>query len=813
MENKGRSEKLGKKNAKTKIIRKENSIILANDVLPEEIVLVPLNDSPVFPGMILPFILSSHLLPTLEFIVKKKEGWVGMVYTHEDLSPEKEMIKSEEVEKYFYSIGSAGKVLKWSQDSQGDIQVLVSVLKRFKRKSIRVVKPYLIAQVKYYEPEENIQDIQIRAYVAALIAKIRELIKLNSMFSEEMKLFISRYGSQNPGHLADLVTTMLTNVSGKEIQDILETFPLRERLPKVLTYVHKEVEVSRVKERINKQVEGKISKQQKEFFLREQLKQIKNELGLEKDEKTEEIAKLKAKISGRRLSEEAKQIAEEELEKLRLYDVRSSEYSVSRNYLGWICSLPWGITTGDHPSLTKAKKILNEDHYGLDQVKERILEFVAIQKLKASISGSILCFVGPPGVGKTSLGKSIARALGRKFYNFSLGGMRDEAEIKGHRRTYIGAMPGKVIQALKSVGASDPVIMLDEVDKIHASYQGDPAASLLEVLDPEQNSQFLDHYLDMRFDLSKILFLATANQEDTIPEPLLDRMETLRLSGYILQEKREIAKNFIIPRQIKEHGLKPSWIQFSGRAVEDIVRFYAREAGVRALEKQIKKILRKTAHRFVRKKPTPVKIDRNIRDYLGTERFKDRSPYDKVEAGIVSGLAWTALGGSVLYIESLVVSKKKGEGKLSLTGQLGKVMEESAQLAYAHVWFLAGKKELDENFFADARIHIHVPEGATPKDGPSAGITIALSLFSLASGKAVSKDLAMTGEMTVTGRVLPVGGIREKLIGAKRAAKKRIILPLDNKKDVDDLPAYLRKGLRISFAKTFEDVTKIAFKR
>ena len=721
MADKGGSKKSKKKNAKAKVIHKENSIILANEALPEEIVLVPLNDSPVFPGMILPFILSANLLPTLEFIVKKKGGWVGMIYTHEDLSPEKEITKPEEIEKYFYSIGSVGKILKWVQSPQGDIQVLVSVLKRFIRKSIRVVKPYPIARVEYHEPEGDIQDIQIKAYAAALIAKIRELIKLNSMFSEEMKLFISRYGSQEPGHLADLVTTMLTNVSGKEIQDILETFPLRERLPKVLTYVHKEVQVSRVKEKINKQVEDKISKQQKEFFLREQLKQIKNELGLEKDDKTEEIAKLKAKISRLKLSEEASQIAEEELEKLTLYDVRSSEYSVSRNYLGWICSLPWGITTSNHPSLTKAKKILNEDHYGLEQVKERILEFIAVQKLKASISGSILCFVGPPGVGKTSLGKSIARALGRKFYNFSLGGMRDEAEIKGHRRTYIGAMPGKVIQALKTVGASDPVIMLDEIDKIHASYQGDPAASLLEVLDPEQNSQFLDHYLDLRFDLSKILFLATANQEDTIPEPLLDRMETLPLSGYILQEKREIAKHFIIPRQLKEHGLKPSWIQFSSRAVEDIIRFYAREAGVRSLEKQIKKILRKAAHRFVRGKPTRVKIDGNIRDYLGTERFKDGSPYDKMEPGIVSGLAWTAMGGSVLYIESLVVSRKKGEGKLSLTGQLGKVMEESAQLAYAHVCFIAGKKKLDENFFADARIHVHVPEGATPKDWPLRG--------------------------------------------------------------------------------------------
>ena len=793
--------------------KKRNQIILASEVIPEELIIMPINDRPVFPGMVVPLVISrAFKKETIDFIQKKKEGYLGVVLIREELPGNDTFENVSHPENYLYRVGCVGKVLKISNINNEEMQILINIIRRFTIKKMLSQNPNLVAKVGHFTSTFNKNDPQIKAYTAALITKVKELIKLNSIFSEEMKLFISRYGTQEPGQLADLITSMLSNISYEDMQQVLETFPLNDRLAKVLNYVHKEVEVNQVKEKINKKIEEKISKQQRAFFLQEQLKYIKQELGLEKDEKSNEIEKIKKKLSELDLSKEAEKITNEELEKLEMYDTRSSEYAVSRNYLSWITALPWGIMTTDNLNLSKAKSILNKDHFGLDEVKSRILEFVAVQKLKSTLSGSILCFVGPPGVGKTSLGKSIAKALGRKFYNFSLGGMRDEAEIKGHRRTYIGAMPGKVIQALKSVESSNPVIMLDEIDKVRSSFQGDPSSSLLEVLDPEQNNQFLDHYLDIRFDLSKILFIATANQIETIPVPLLDRMEVIRISGYILEEKREIAKRFVIPKQIEHHGLNPKHIDFSNKSIEYIIRYYARESGVRSLEHQIKKVLRKVAYKFALTKPQKIKIDNNIQKYLGLEKFKDESPYETIEPGIISGLAWTTLGGSTLYIESIVVSKKENAGNLALTGQLGKVMKESANIAYAYCKSIANRYQIDPSFFRDSQIHLHVPEGATPKDGPSAGITMALSLMSLALNKSVTADLAMTGELTVTGRVLAIGGVREKIIASKRVSKKKIILPADNKKDYNELPKHVQKGVKVQFVKHFPQVLEYALK-
>jgi len=818
---------------------KASEVVLVPDNLPPELVIMPINDRPVFPGMVIPLLLdNSERKKSLNYIMEKKGGVVGVVFMKEvemsgagftedpvpelsdgeisiEIGSHAEMgYDNEYISEHLHQVGCVAKIVRVSTTSDNNhLQVLLNVQKRMIINKILSKEPNLIASVQYIETPYNSDDPHLRAYVAALISKIKDLIKLNSIFSEEMKLFIGRYGTQEPGHLADMVTSMLTSINIQDMQGVLETFDLVERIPKVLHYVHKEVEVSKVKERINRQIENKISDQQRKYFLQEQLKEIKKELGLEKDEKQSEYEKFTKKFAELELTKEAKMVVEEELEKLQLYDVRSSEYGVSRNYLQWISCLPWGITTKDNLNINKVKKILNEDHYGLDEVKDRILEFVAIQKLKKKLSGSIILFVGPPGVGKTSFGRSIARALNREFYNFSLGGMRDEAEIKGHRRTYIGAMPGKIVQALKSVQTSNPVILMDEIDKVGSSYQGDPSSALLEVLDPEQNTRFQDHYLDLRFDLSKIIFICTANTIDTIPSALIDRMEIIRLSGYILEEKIEIAKRFVIPKQLDKHGMDETAVHFKHNTIENIAKYYARESGVRTLEQQITKVLRKVALKKAKRDTgkTYTIEPSDLKEYLGMERFPQELPYAQLVPGVVTGLAWTALGGSSLYIESISVGKNGKEGRLAITGQLGKVMIESANIAYAYVRSILKGDEKASSFLNETHIHLHVPEGATPKDGPSAGITMALSIYSLTMDKSVKKDLAMTGELTVTGRVLPIGGLREKLIAAKRVGMKKVLFPSENRSDYDELPSFVKKGIRVVFVDEFSDVLKSAF--
>jgi ATP-dependent Lon protease len=666
----------------------------------------------------------------------------------------------------------------------------------------------LIARVTYHYSAELSVNPELQAYSMAVISTLKELIQLNPLFSEETKLFLNRSSMDDPGRLADFAAN-LTSAEGQELQQVLETFDVRHRIDRVLVLLKKELEVYRLQSRITKQVEEKISARQREFFLREQLKMIKKELGLEKEGKTTELEKFSERLQGLTLNEEAQKAVEEEMEKLQLIEPSSPEYNVSRNYLDWLTILPWGKFSEDSYNLQRARKVLDRDHYGLKDVKDRILEFIAVGKMKGNISGSILCLVGPPGVGKTSVGKSIADALARKFYRFSLGGMRDEAEIKGHRRTYIGAMPGKFIQAMKRAGTANPVLMLDEIDKIGASFQGDPASALLEVLDPEQNSAFRDHYLDVPFDLSNVMFVATANQLDTIPPALLDRMEIIRLAGYILEEKVEIARRYLIPKALDHHGLKKGQVAIPKDMLVKIIDGYAREAGVRSLENRIKKIMRRSAMEFAEDRTEPIVVgEREITEYLGNPLFNPDEVFEDV-AGVVTGLAWTSMGGATLQIEATAMpSKTKG---FKQTGQLGSVMVESSEIAYSYVMAHLEKYGASVDYFDTHFVHLHVPAGATPKDGPSAGVTMTTALISMITGKPVRRKMAMTGELTLTGRVLPIGGVKEKTIAARRSGIRTLIFPDGNRKDFEELPAYLKKGITAHFVEEYEQVHALAF--
>jgi ATP-dependent Lon protease len=650
---------------------------------------------------------------------------------------------------------------------------------------------------------------EIKAHSLAIIAALKELVQISPLYGEEIKLFLNHSSMSDPGRLADFAAN-LTSGSGEELQEILETFDVFRRINRVLVLLKKELEVARLQTKIAKQIEEKVSAKQREFFLKEQFKALKKELGLEKEGKTSEIEEFRNRLSKLTLTENAQKVVEEELQKFQLLEPASPEYNVTRTYLDWLTVLPWGRFTRDSYNLKRARRVLDRDHYGLDDVKERILEFIAVGKMKGDISGSILCLVGPPGTGKTSVGRSIADALGRTFYRFSLGGMRDEAEIKGHRRTYVGAMPGKFLQAMKTAAAANPVLMLDEIDKIGASFQGDPASALLEVLDPEQNASFRDHYLDVPFDLSNVLFVATANQLDTIPAALLDRMEVIRLSGYIRQEKVEIARRYLVPKALKGHGLTRSQVSIRKPALVEIAEHYAREAGVRQMEKLIKKIMRKASLAFAEgstEKATLGKKD--VETYLGKPLFAPDGIVDNV-AGVVTGLAWTPLGGVTLQVEAAAVrSKTKG---LKQTGQLGEVMVESSEIAYSYLMAHTELFEIESGYFDDRFIHLHVPAGATPKDGPSAGITMATALLSLATGTPVRKKrLGMTGELTLTGRVLPIGGLKEKTVAARRAGLRALIFPEGNRRDFEELPDHLKEGLEVHFVEEYPEVHRIAF--
>jgi ATP-dependent Lon protease len=779
----------------------DDGLVLARDTLPGALPIIPLRPRPAFPGVIIPLTVNGReRVQTIQQAMDSPSQTIGLVMVME--------LDEEDSPDNLQKVGVAAKILKLIHAEEESAHVLVNSLERFVIEQISERKGIIYAEVDYPTSEVEVDNSELKAYSMAIIATLKELVQINPLYSEEIKLFLGRSSMDDPARLADFAAN-LTNADGFELQEVLETFNLHERIDKVLVLLKKELEVSRLQTRISQQIEEKVSAQQREFFLREQFKAIKKELGLEKEGKVTEIEKFQKRLKKLTLNEEAQKAVDDEMEKLQLIDPSSPEYNVSRNYLDWLTVLPWGKFSKDAYDLQRARKVLDRDHYGLDDVKERILEFIAVGKMKGSISGSILCLVGPPGVGKTSVGQSIASALKRKFYRFSVGGMRDEAEIKGHRRTYIGAMPGKAIQAMKSAGTANPVMMLDEIDKIGASFQGDPASALLEVLDPEQNHSFRDHYLDVPFDLSNVLFVATANQLDTIPAPLLDRMEVIRLSGYILEEKLEIARRYLIPKALKNHGIKRGQVSIQKNALVHIIDRYAREAGVRGLENWIKRIMRKAAMEFAEGRVEKITIGvRDIPKYLGKSVFSEEEVFEAAP-GVVTGLAWTRMGGATLQIEATsMASKTKG---FKQTGQLGKVMVESAEIAYSYVMGHLTEYNIDAEYFDTHFVHLHVPDGATPKDGPSAGITMTTALLSMIQKRPTIRKLGMTGELSLTGRVLPIGGLKEKTIASRRAGLKTLIFPAENRKDYDDLPDYLREGLEVHFVKTYPEVFKIAF--
>ncbi len=780
----------------------KNDISHVNEVLPDNIIILPIITRPIFPHLMFPITFSGlRFLEAIKKAFEEENRLVGLVLIEE--KNESDIFKSK-----FKKIGTVVKIHNIAQVSTNTIQIVAQGIKRFTFINEKLDENYLRWNVEYHEEPDNLQDDELKAYMLGIMNSLKEIFKFNPMLQEELKILMSQVSYDKPGILMDLIASTL-KIENQYLQDLLEAFDLKIRSRKLLTLLKKELEITHLQNKIQKDIEEKVSKQQKEYFLREQLKAIKRELGIEKDDKVTEIDAIQEKLKDLILSKEAKKIIDEQIEKLNLLDNHSPEFHVTRSYIQTILDLPWGKYSKDNTDIKKAKKILDKDHYGLNDVKEVILEFISTIIKTEVVAGNILCLVGPPGVGKTSIGKSIANALNRKFYRFSVGGMRDEAEIKGHRRTYIGAMPGKIIESLKRTETANPVIMLDEIDKIGKSFQGDPASALLEVLDPEQNKDFLDHYLDLRFDLSKILFITTANQLDTIPQPLLDRMEIIQLPGYILEEKMEIAKRYLVPNQMQNHGLKKEEFTISPKAIESIIDKYAREAGVRNLEKQIKKVMRKATLKLTEGNESTVKVTQlNLEKFLGKEVFSAEELYKKSISGVVLGLAWTSMGGATLYIEAAITSNGKG---FKQTGQLGSVMKESSEIAYSYIESLIRTDEESKNFFSENYIHLHVPAGAVPKDGPSAGITMALALYSLVKNKPVKDKLAMTGEITLTGKVLPIGGLREKVIAARRVGVYELIVPKDNKGDFERLPDYIKEGITMHYADYFVDVIKAAF--
>jgi ATP-dependent Lon protease len=776
-------------------------------LLPNELVIYPLGGRPFFPGMLTPIQVDGS--PYYDIIRKALDTpgkMFGIVLSHAEDG--KEVFDSEKL----FKIGTVARVMESAIDEdKKQIKLLAEGLSRFEITEIIHATPPIVTRVIHHEEQEELTEREadiLKPYTMAVISSLKEILKYDSLYQEQVKMFLSRHNFGEPDRLADFVASM-TSSKREELQEVLETLDIRSRLEKVLSLLKKELEMVKLQDKISRQVEESISDNQRQFFLREQLREIQKELGITKDDRTADVDQYRSRLKKLTLTEEAEKKINDELDKLSVLETGSSEYGVTRNYVDWLTSLPWGVHSTDKLEIKRARNILNRDHDGLEDVKERILEFLAVGKLKGEIGGSIILLVGPPGVGKTSIGRSVARAVKREFFRFSVGGMRDEAEIKGHRRTYVGAMPGKILQALRLKKVANPIIMLDEVDKIGASYQGDPASALLEVLDPEQNVEFLDHYMDVRFDLSKILFICTANQTDTIPRPLLDRMEVIRLSGYITEEKLKIARNHLIKKQLDKNGLDNSHLRFSKEALRTIIEGYAREAGVRRLEQKIGSISRKAAVKILEnEEATPIRVGREqVIDFLGKPDFRNEKPFKGV--GIVTGLAWTSLGGVTMDIE--VVSIGGGKPGFTLTGQLGDVMKESAEIALNFIKSHNKKLGGDSKRLFEEIVHIHVPEGATPKDGPSAGIAMATALLSMSRNQAVPRQIAMTGEITLTGQVLPIGGVREKVIAARRVGIRELFLPEANRKDYEEVPDYIREGFTVHFVKKFSQVAKLVF--
>ncbi|MDZ7784290.1 MAG: endopeptidase La [Halioglobus sp.] len=774
---------------------------VADDVLPDTLYLFPVPKRPFFPGQVQPVAINPQEWgSTLEAIGSTGNNLIGLSYV--DRTDDGEVST-----RRFPAIGCVVRLHRPPAGAEQKGQFLAQGIKRFRIVRWLSDKPPFLAQVEYPRSPGDRESDEVKAYAMAVIKEIKELLPLNPLYSEELKQYLANFSPTQPSLLADF-SAALTTASGDQLQEILDTLPLRARMEKVLTLLRREREVAELQGRITSQVNEKVSDQQREFFLKEQLKIIQKELGISKDDRTTDVEAFEARLEKLDMPEAVARRIDEELHKLSVLETGSPEYGVTRNYLDWATAVPWGVLSEDNLELAHARKVLDEHHEGLEDVKKRILEFLAVGAFRGEIAGSILLLVGPPGVGKTSIGRSVADALGRKFYRFSLGGMRDEAEIKGHRRTYIGAMPGKFVQALKEVEVANPVIMLDEIDKVGISYQGDPASALLEVLDPEQNGEFLDHYLDLRVDLSKVLFMCTANQLDTIPGPLMDRMEMLRLAGYVAEEKLSIARKHLWPKQLARHGLNGDQLKINDAALKYVIDAYSREAGVRSLEKHLARIMRKSILHMIEEGEERLRVGKkDIDDLLGKPPYLAEKPLRGL--GVATGLAWTAQGGATLAVESSQVHTLNRGFKL--TGQLGEVMRESADIAYSYVVAHLKDYGCDLDFFDMSMVHLHVPEGATPKDGPSAGITIATALVSLARKERIKRPLAMTGELTLTGQVFPVGGIREKVIAARRNRIMELILPQGNRRDFEELPDYLREGIKVHYARNYREVFEFVF--
>jgi ATP-dependent Lon protease len=759
--------------------------------------ILALRESVVFPASMTPLAIGQERSIRLVDEALASDQTIALVTQR---SPEGEAESAADL----HEVGTSAVIHKMIRIPDGTLRVLVQGLERVRLDSIEQVEPYLAGRFTPL-PDVGEEDKEAEALGRSVEALFGRIISLAPYLPEE--LLLAAANAETPSSLANLIASTI-RLKTEEKQELLETVDVEERLRKLTAILSRELEVFELGTKIQSQVQEEMDKSQREYFLRQQLKAIQEELG-ETDEQQAEIAELRSQVEEANLPEEADKQARRELDRLSKLPPAAAEYGVIRTYLEWILSLPWNETTDDHLDLKAARRILDEDHYDLDKVKERIVERLAVQKLTNKLSGPILCFVGPPGVGKTSLGHSIARALGRKFVRVSVGGVRDEAEIRGHRRTYIGAMPGTIIRALRDAGSKNPVFMIDEIDKMGSDWRGDPSSAMLEVLDPAQNSTFRDHYLDLHFDLSQVLFVTTANQLETIPSPLLDRMEVIRVAGYTEDEKVGIARRYLVPKQLEAHGLEAKRVTFTEKALRLLVREYTREAGVRNLDREIAALCRKAAREIAEGKRKGARVDeRRVRAWLGKRRFTAEARRRTSDPGVATGLAVTPVGGDVLFVEATAMP---GSGKLTVTGQIGDVMRESAQAALSWVRGHAGALGLGSDWFAERDVHIHVPAGAVPKDGPSAGTAMATALASLATGVPVSEDVAMTGEITLTGQVLPIGGVKEKTLAAERAGIGTVILPKENEADLDDLPDDVRKTMRFVLADTIDDVLEAAF--
>jgi len=768
--------------------------------IPDIIPVLPVRDIVVFPYMIIPLFVGRDMsIKAIEQALA--ENRMILLLTQRDMSIENPSATD------LYESGTVGMIMRMLKLPDGRVKILVQGLSKARVKKFLRATPYLEAEIaKIDDTKPAAVTIEAEAQIRTVKEQLDKAVSYGKTILPDIMVVIENL--DEPGRLADLVASNL-GLKTEQAQEILEQSDPVKKLKRVSDILGHEIELLIVQQKIQSEARGEIDKTQREYFLREQLKAIQKELG-DFDERAEEIREFRQKMEEAKMPEKVLKEAEKQLKRLEKMHPDSAEAGTIRTYLDWLVELPWAKSTKDNLDIKAAKKVLNDDHYDLEKVKERILEYLSVRKLKEKMKGPIICFIGPPGVGKTSLGRSIARALGREFVRMSLGGVRDEAEIRGHRRTYVGALPGRIVQGIKTAGTNNPLFMLDEIDKIGMDYRGDPSSALLEVLDPEQNFAFADHYLSVPFDLSNVMFITTGNLADTIPGPLRDRMEVIYLSGYTTEEKLGIAKKYLLPKQLEEHGLTTTILSITDQALNLLISQYTREAGVRNLEREIANLCRKVAKRIAEGKEKKYMVTaKNLHGFLGVPKFLPEEEMAKDEVGVSTGLAWTEAGGDIIYIEATTM---KGRGNLTLTGQLGDVMKESAQAALSYVRSTAKLLGIKEDIFSKTDVHIHVPAGAIPKDGPSAGITIATAIASVFNGRAVNKNIAMTGEVTLRGRVLPIGGLKEKTLAAKRMGIMKIILPKRNKKDLEDIPQYIKKDMEFIFAETMDQVLKAALK-